>query len=101
MTDDEIYRMVADGLHETFGLDRQLITLDATLASDLDIDSIDAVDLAARLQQATGKRIAPETFKSIRTVRDTVTIGVPDASVRLRAPQSAVVTVTIAPVKQP
>ncbi|MDO8793370.1 MAG: CdaR family protein [Vicinamibacterales bacterium] len=35
-----------------------------------------------------------------RSVKDSVTIGVPDASLRLRAPQSAVVTVTIAP-KQP
>ena len=35
-----------------------------------------------------------------RSVKESVTIGVPDASVRLRAPQSAVVTVTIAP-KQP
>jgi YbbR domain-containing protein len=36
-----------------------------------------------------------------RTVRETVTIGVPDASVRLRAPQSTVVTVTIDPIKKP
>lgn len=35
-----------------------------------------------------------------RSVKESVTIGVPDASLRLRAPQSAVVTVTIAP-KQP
>ncbi len=35
-----------------------------------------------------------------RPVKESVTIGVPDASLRLRAPQSAVVTVTIAP-KQP
>jgi YbbR domain-containing protein len=35
-----------------------------------------------------------------RPVKESVTIGVPDASLRLRTPQSAVVTVTIAP-KQP
>lgn len=34
-----------------------------------------------------------------RTVREVVTIGVPDASLRLRTPQTAVVTVTIAPRK--
>ena len=72
MTEPEIFQMIADGLHETFGLDRRTITLDANLATDLDIDSIDAVDLAAKLQQRTGKRIAPETFKSVRTVRDVV-----------------------------
>jgi YbbR domain-containing protein len=32
-----------------------------------------------------------------RTVREVVTIGVPDSSLRLRSPQTAVVTVTIAP----
>jgi YbbR domain-containing protein len=36
-----------------------------------------------------------------RTVRETVTIGVPDASVRLRAPQTTIVTVTIEPMKKP
>jgi hypothetical protein len=35
-----------------------------------------------------------------RTVREVVTIGVPDASLRLRTPQTAVVTVTISP-RQP
>lgn len=35
-----------------------------------------------------------------RPVKESVTIGVPDASLRLRSPQSAVVTVTIAP-RQP
>ena len=32
-----------------------------------------------------------------RTVREVVTIGVPDSTLRLRTPQTAVVTVTIAP----
>lgn len=72
MTDEQIFQMIADGLHETFGLDRSIITLDARLAVDLDIDSIDAVDLAAKLQQRTGRRLTPETFKSVRTVRDVV-----------------------------
>lgn len=36
-----------------------------------------------------------------RTVRESVTIGVPDASVRLRAPQSTIVTVTIEAIKKP
>ena len=36
-----------------------------------------------------------------RTVHETVTIGVPYASVRLRAPQTTIVTVTIEPIKKP
>jgi acyl carrier protein len=59
-------------LHEMFELDRSKITLDANLYSDLDIDSIDAVDLAVKLKELTGKRLQPEVFKSVRTVRDVV-----------------------------
>jgi acyl carrier protein len=46
--------------------------LDANLYTDLDIDSIDAVDIAVKLKQLTGKRLQPEIFKSVRTVRDVV-----------------------------
>ena len=44
----------------------------ARLMEDLDLDSIDAVDLMARLQQYTGKRIASAEFKSVRTIGDVV-----------------------------
>ena len=40
--------------------------------TDLDIDSIDAVDLAVKLKQLTGKRLEPEVFKTVRTVQDVV-----------------------------
>ena len=64
--------MLVDMLHEMFELDRSKITLDANLYSDLDIDSIDAVDLAVKLKELTGKRLQPEVFKSVRTIRDVV-----------------------------
>ena len=64
--------MLVDMLHEMFELDTSKITLDANLYSDLDIDSIDAVDLAVRLKELTGKRMLPEVFKSVRTVQDVV-----------------------------
>jgi acyl carrier protein len=72
MTKENIYPMLVDMLHEMFELDRSKITLDANLYSDLDIDSIDAVDLAVRLQELTGKRMQPEVFKGVRTVQDVV-----------------------------
>jgi acyl carrier protein len=46
-----------------FELDRSKITPDANLYSDLDIDSIDAVDIEVRLKEVTGKRMQPEVFK--------------------------------------
>lgn len=45
---------------------------DTHLFEELDLDSIDAVDLAIKLQEMTGKRIKPEEFKSVRTVGDVV-----------------------------
>jgi acyl carrier protein len=84
MTRDEIYALIVDGLHTTFQLDPAKITIDANLYSDLDIDSIDAVDLAVKLQRATGVRITPEVFKSVHTVRDLV-----EAVARLRVPDGA------------
>ena len=69
---EEIYPWVVDVLHEMFELDKAKITPDANLYTDLDIDSIDAVDLAVKLKQLTGKRLQPEVFKSVRTVQDVV-----------------------------
>jgi acyl carrier protein len=43
---EEIYPWLVEMLHEMFELDPAKITLDAHLYEDLDIDSIDAVDLA-------------------------------------------------------
>ena len=71
-TKEDIYPWVVNILHEMFELDRTNITLQANLYTDLDIDSIDAVDLAVKLKQLTGKRLEPEVFKSVRTVQDVV-----------------------------
>ena len=72
MGKDEIYRWVVDILHEMFELDKAKITPQANLYTDLDIDSIDAVDLAVKLKQLTGKRLQPEVFKNVRTIQDVV-----------------------------
>jgi acyl carrier protein len=69
---EDIYPWVVDMLHEMFALDKAKITLDANLYTDLDIDSIDAVDLAVKLKELTGKRLQPEVFKRVRTVQDVV-----------------------------
>ena len=68
----EIYSWLVNILNEMFELDTARITLEANLYSDLDIDSIDAVDLAVKLKQLTGKRLEPEVFKSVRTIQDIV-----------------------------
>jgi acyl carrier protein len=72
MSKDELYAWVVDLLAEMFELDKSSLTLDSNLYADLDIDSIDAVDLAVKLKQLTGRGLAPEVFKTIRTVGDVV-----------------------------
>ena len=69
---EELYASVVDILHEMFELDKTKITPEANLYTELDIDSIDAVDLVVKLNQLTGKRIGPGVFKSVRTVQDVV-----------------------------
>ncbi|USD21632.1 acyl carrier protein [Microbulbifer variabilis] len=69
---EDIFPKLTEILVEMFEVDEEDITEEAHLADDLDIDSIDAVDLIVRLKELTGKKIAPEEFKSVRTVGDVV-----------------------------
>jgi acyl carrier protein len=72
MTDQQILDNLKTILAETFEIDAKLVTPEANLFGELDLDSIDAVDLAIKLQEMTGKRIKPEEFKSVRTVGDVI-----------------------------
>ncbi|MGV8894119.1 MAG: acyl carrier protein [Burkholderiaceae bacterium] len=72
MSKDALYIWVVDLLAEMFELDKSTLSLQSNLYTDLDIDSIDAVDLAVKLKQLTGKRLQPEVFKTIRTIGDVV-----------------------------
>jgi len=69
---DDIFNDVSRELQSLFDLPEQDITPEARLYEDLDLDSIDAVDLVVRLQEVTRKRIKPDQFKSVRTVNDIV-----------------------------
>lgn len=60
------------GTFRIFDIPAERITNEARLSEDLDLDSIDAVDLIVRLQEYTGKKIAPAEFKAVRTVGDVV-----------------------------
>ncbi|ROM49862.1 acyl carrier protein [Pseudomonas poae] len=71
-TRDDIFNTLRDALVELFELPAERITLDANLYQDLEIDSIDAVDLIDHIKRQTGKKIAAEEFKAVRTVNDVV-----------------------------
>ncbi len=71
-THEEILNKLTEILVEDFEINADLINPEANLFEDLELDSIDAVDLAVKLQYFTDKKIAPENFKKIRTVNDVV-----------------------------
>jgi acyl carrier protein len=69
---DAIFEHLREYLDDMFEIPRERITPDAKLFEELDLDSIDAVDLVVKLQDLTGRRIKPEAFKAVRTVGDIV-----------------------------
>jgi acyl carrier protein len=69
---EDIFATLRDSMVELFELEPERVTLEANLYQDLEIDSIDAVDLIDHIKRQTGKKIAAEEFKSVRTVGDVV-----------------------------
>lgn len=67
---EDIQARLQQILVELFELDPQELVPEARLYEDLDLDSIDAVDLVVRLQEMTGEKINIEEYRSIRTVAD-------------------------------
>lgn len=57
---------------ELFEAEPNKIKPESKLYEDLDIDSIDAVDLIVKLKEITGKKLQPSDFKEVRTVQDVV-----------------------------
>jgi|GEM_PF-142364 len=72
VTDTEILERIRAIFKENFAIEPERVTPEAHLFEELDLDSIDAVDLAIKLQEMTGRRIKPEEFKSVRTVGDVI-----------------------------
>ena len=71
-TRDEVLEQIKAALVELFEIQPERITLEAKLNDDLEIDSIDAVDLLDRLRRQTGRKISADDFRSVRTVNDLV-----------------------------
>ncbi len=67
---DEVFEKLKGHLEEMFEVPPEKIVQSARLYEDLDLDSIDAVDLVVKLQELTGRKFKPEEFKSVRTVGD-------------------------------
>ncbi|MFV0277054.1 MAG: acyl carrier protein [Parahaliea sp.] len=69
---EDIQRLLTGLLVDMFEVEATKIQPQARLYEDLDVDSIDAVDLVVELRNLTGRKIDPDEFKSVRTVDDVV-----------------------------
>lgn len=67
---NESLAQLRDLLAAEFEIDPASIHAEADLFEDLDIDSIDAIDMLSRLRELTGKDIPAESLKSVRTIAD-------------------------------
>ena len=71
-TEQEIEATIKKILVEDFEVDEAQLKPETNLFTELDLDSIDAVDLVVRLQQEIQKKVEPEDFRQIRTLGDVV-----------------------------
>ena len=72
MTKDELFVKVKEILVGEFELDESLVVPEANLVTDLDLDSIDFIDLVVKTKEFIPGKIDPEIFKNVRTVQDAV-----------------------------
>jgi acyl carrier protein len=70
MERNQLFLKIKAILIDQFEVEESFITLNANLFEELEIDSIDAVDLMVQIKELTGKKISPEQFKDIRTIAD-------------------------------
>ncbi len=77
MTQGELFNKVREILVEEFELDADKVKPESLLFEELELDSIDAVDLIVKLKSHIPQRISPEQFKQVRTVQDVVEVLFP------------------------
>ena len=77
MTKEEIFAKIQDILESDFEVEKSDVTMESKMFEDLDLDSIDAVDLVVKMKQYIPGKIDPEMFKSAKTISDVVDILFP------------------------
>lgn len=71
MTEREIAKMVNEILEEYFEIERERLLPEVNIFEDLELDSLDIVDLVVAMQKKFNVRIRDdERIKSIRTLED-------------------------------
>ena len=72
LTKDEIFQKIQHVLSTTFEIEETRLTPTAHLFTDLDLDSIDAIDLTVELEKNLGLKLKEEELRQIRTIQDVV-----------------------------
>ena len=70
MDTQDIFATLKQTLVDEFDIDPNAITRDARLQDDLNLDSIDAVDMMLKIEELTGHKVRPDEFQRIKTVGD-------------------------------
>lgn len=74
MSRDEIYQQIVTIISDLFDIPPTDIKPESNLYEDLDLDSIDAVDLVVQLRNTIKKDIEPSVFKQVRTINDVIDV---------------------------
>lgn len=72
MTNEEVFSKLKDILVKDFDIEESLVKPEALIVDDLDLDSIDAVEMIVKIKPFINGKIEPEDFKAIKTVDDVV-----------------------------
>jgi acyl carrier protein len=68
----EVQDQVVSMMSEMFELSPEQLKPEAKLFEELDLDSIDAIDMVVKLQEMTGRRVNDAALKKVRTVKDVI-----------------------------
>ncbi len=69
---DEVLRRIVEILSDSFEIEASKIRPESTLYEELDLDSIDAIDIFTQLREVTGRRPDPAEARNVRTVSELV-----------------------------
>lgn len=71
-TRDEVFTEIVRILSDSFELEPSRIQRSSTLYEELDLDSIDAIDIFTQLREMTGRRPDPADARRVRTVDELI-----------------------------
>ena len=60
LAQETVLEKLREWMEELFEIAPEDVQLESNLASDLDVDSIDAIDLVVKIKELTGKQVNPE-----------------------------------------